>query len=103
MTFAGSTATTGDADNGMGRLYLSTAKRNGWSNSDVDRLLLVGRQSSDQNERLKAYQDAEAILWQEGPSLWTYYQLDTVGVRKRVHGFVPRPDQLLLLRDVSVD
>jgi hypothetical protein len=26
-----------------------------------------------------------------------------VGVRKRVHGFVPRPDQLLLLRDVSVD
>jgi peptide/nickel transport system substrate-binding protein len=103
MTFAGSTATTGDADNGMGRLYLSTAKRTGWSNSDVDRLLLVGRQSSDQNERLKAYQDAEAILWQEGPSLWTYYQLDTVGVRKRVHGFVPRPDQLLLLRDVSVD
>jgi peptide/nickel transport system substrate-binding protein len=103
MTFAGSTATTGDADNGMGRLYLSTAKRTGWSNSDVDRLLLVGRQSSDQNERLKAYQDAEMILWQEGPSLWTYYQLDTVGVRKRVHGFVPRPDQLLLLRDVSVD
>lgn len=103
MTFAGSTATTGDADNGMGRLYLSTAKRTGWSNADVDRLLTVGRQSSDQNERLKAYQDAQMILWQDGPSLWTYYQLDTVGVRNRVHGYVPRPDQLLILRDVSVD
>jgi peptide/nickel transport system substrate-binding protein len=103
MTFAGSTATTGDADNGMGRLYLSSAKRTGWSNADVDRLLLVGRQSSDQNERLKAYQDAQQILWQDGPTLWTYYQLDTVGARKRVHGFVPRPDQLLILRDVSVD
>ena len=103
MTFAGSTAVTGDADNGMGRLYLSTAKRTGWSSADVDKLLLTGRQSTDQNERLKAYQDAEVILWREGPSIWTYYQIDTVGVRKRVKGFVARPDQQLDLRPVSVE
>lgn len=103
MTFAGATAVTGDADYGMTRLYLSSAKRTGWSNAEVDRLLTVGRESTDQNTRLKAYQDAQVILWNEGPTLWTHHQIDTIGVRKRVKGFVGRPDRLLQARTVSVD
>ena len=39
----------------------------------------------------------------EGPTLWTHHQIDTVGVRKRVKGFVGRPDRLLQARGVSVD
>ena len=102
MTFAGSTAVTGDADNGMGRLYLCSAKRTGWCNDEVDKLILQGRESTDQNVRLKAYQDAQAILWREGPSLWTYHHIDTVGVRKRVQGFQARADRQLSVRGVSV-
>lgn len=103
MTFAGSTAVTGDADNGMARLYLSTSKRTGWSNAELDGLLTVGRESTDQNERQRAYQQAQVILWREGPTLWTYHHIDTVGVRKRVKGFAARPDRQLRVRAVSVD
>jgi peptide/nickel transport system substrate-binding protein len=102
LTFQGATATTGDADNGMGRLYLCSANRTGWCNSEVDRLILIGRESTNQDERLKAYQDAQQILWQEGPTIWTYHAIDTIGVRKRVQGFVGRPDRRLSARGVSV-
>jgi peptide/nickel transport system substrate-binding protein len=103
MTFAGATAVTGDADNGMARLYFTAAKRNGWGSEEVDKLLTIGRESTDQQVRLKAYQDAQAILWREGPSYWMYHSLDTVGVRKRVKGFTGRPDRMLDARPVSVD
>ena len=102
LHFAGSTAVTGDADNGMGRLYLSEAKRTGWSNEEVDQLLLTGRQSTNQDERLAAYQQAQEILWREGPTVWTYHHLDTIGISDRVSGFVPRPDRMLRVRNVSV-
>jgi peptide/nickel transport system substrate-binding protein len=102
MTFAGSTAVTGDADNGMGRLYLSSAKRTGWGSEQVDKLLMTGRESTDQQVRLKAYMDAQEILWREGPSYWTYHHLDTLGVNKRVKGFVGRSDRQLRVRDVSL-
>ena len=102
LHFAGSTAVTGDADNGMGRLYLSDAKRTGWGSEEVDQLLLTGRQSTNQDERLSAYQEAQEILWREGPTLWTYHQLDTIGISDRVQGFVPRPDRMLRVRNVSV-
>jgi len=103
MIFAGATAVTGDADNGMARLYVSSANRNGWGSEEVDKLLLLGRESTDQQVRLKAYQDAQVILWHEGPSYWTYHSLDTVGVRKRVKGFTGRPDRMLDARNVSVE
>jgi peptide/nickel transport system substrate-binding protein len=102
MTFAGATAVTGDADYGMGRLYLCSANRAGWCNEDADELLTTGRQSTDEQTRLKAYQDAQVILWREGPSIWTYHTVDVVGVRTRVQGFEARPDQLLSARNVSV-
>lgn len=102
LHFAGSTAVTGDADNGMGRLYLSDAKRTGWGSEEVDQLLLTGRQSTNQDERLSAYQEAQEILWREGPTLWTYHHLDTIGISDRVQGFVPRPDRMLRVRNVSV-
>jgi peptide/nickel transport system substrate-binding protein len=103
MVFAGATAVTGDADNGMARLYVSSANRNGWGSEELDKLLLLGRESTDQQVRLKAYQDAQVILWREGPSYWTYHSLDTVGVRKRVKGFSGRPDRMLDARNVSVE
>jgi peptide/nickel transport system substrate-binding protein len=102
LTFAGSTSQTGDADNGMGRLYLSSAKRTGWSNEQVDKLLMIGRESTDQDVRLKAYLDAQEILWREGPTYWTYHHYDTIGVNKRIKGFVGRPDRQLRVRDVSL-
>ena len=102
LHFAGSTAVTGDADNGMGRLYLGSANRTGWSNDEVDALILTGRQSTNQDERLAAYQRAQEILWAEGPSVWTYHHLDSIGVSDRVQGFVPRPDRMLRVRNVSL-
>lgn len=102
LHFAGSTAVTGDADNGMSRLYLCSANRTGWCNDEVDRLLLIGRQSTDQTERLNAYRDAQEILWREGPSVWTYHHLDTVGVNDRIGGFVPRPDRQLRVRNAYI-
>ncbi len=102
MTFAGSTAVTGDADNGMGRLYLCSAKRTGWCSDEVDKQLMIGRESTDQDARLKAYMAAQEILWREGPSYWIYHHYDTVAVNKRVKGFVGRSDRQLRARDTSL-
>lgn len=103
MYFGGSTAVTGDADNGIGRLYLCLANRTGWCHEEADRLLLIGRESSNQDERRDAYQAAQEIIWREGPALFTYHHSDTMGVRNRVQGFMPRPDRQLLVRNVSVE
>ena len=52
---------------------------------------------------IKAYQDAQAIMWREGPTYWMYHSLDTVGVRKRVKNFTGRPDRMLDARNVTVE
>lgn len=93
---------TGDADFELARLYLSANKRTGYVNPQLDALLLKGRQSIDPQTRIQAYKGAQALLYAEGPALYLFYGVDAYGVRNRVKGFVPRPDQLLIVKDAAL-
>ena len=52
---------TGDADYTLARLYVCTAKRNGYCNPALDKLLLDARSSVDQAQRPKLYEQAGQI------------------------------------------
>src|SRR5690606_35207259 len=57
--------TTGDADYHLGRLYVSSANRLGYSNPEYDALVTKARESVDQAERIALYAEASKILWED--------------------------------------
>ncbi|MGH3661428.1 MAG: ABC transporter substrate-binding protein, partial [Micromonosporaceae bacterium] len=54
---------SGDADYTLGRLYTTAAKRNGFGDPKLDRLLMAARESTDQQERAELYCKANKIIW----------------------------------------
>ena len=83
--------TTGDADYSLGRLYLSSAKRTGYANAELDDLLLRARRSLDQAERAKLYEQAARIIWEEAVGMFPIDCIEHYAYRQRVKGFVPDP------------
>ena len=58
----------------------------GYNNAEVDRLLLIGRTSLDENKRKAAYCDLVKILNDDAVWLWTGSNTDFAITRKNVHG-----------------
>lgn len=58
----------------------------GYNNAEVDRLLLVGRTSLDENKRKEAYCDLIKILNDDAVWLWSGSNIDFAITRKNVHG-----------------
>jgi peptide/nickel transport system substrate-binding protein len=73
-----------------------------YCNPEVDKLLKQARTVPDVTQRKAIYDQAQAILQDELPSLYTYYQPWPFVVRKSVHGFVPYPDGMIRLKGVSI-
>jgi peptide/nickel transport system substrate-binding protein len=93
---------TGDADYTLARLYVCSAKRNGYCNSALDKLLLDARSSVDQNERPKLYQQAGQILWDDAVGIFPADLASNAAVRSRVKDFVMPPSGRPLFAKVSV-
>lgn len=71
-----------------------------YSNPEFDALLEQARTTFDKEERLSLYKETTEIHWDDPPGIFMYQQHDLYGVRNDVAGWEPRPDQLILLRDV---
>ncbi|WP_185983443.1 ABC transporter substrate-binding protein [Aureimonas mangrovi] len=72
-----------------------------YCNEEVDRLLNEARRVSDVAERKALYDQAQAILQDELPLIYTYHQNSPFVLRTGVEGFTPYPDNLIRLRGMT--
>ncbi|MER7270010.1 ABC transporter substrate-binding protein [Micromonospora carbonacea] len=93
---------TGDADFTLARLYLSTAKRNGYANPELDRILLAARAELDQDKRATLYAQAGKIVWDEAVGIFPLDLNGNVVLRGTVEGFTPTPNDLPDFAGVSL-
>lgn len=93
---------TGDADYTLGRLYISEAKRNGYSNKKLDDLLLKAKESTDQDEREQAYADANKIIWDDAVGIFPLQLKQIYAVRSNVDGLEPSPTGAPSFHNVSI-
>ncbi|MEV4771236.1 ABC transporter substrate-binding protein [Micromonospora humida] len=93
---------TGDADFTLARLYLSTAKRNGYANPELDRILLAARAELDQDKRAALYAQAGKIVWDQAVGLFPLDLNGNVVLRGNVEGFTPTPNDLPDFAGVSL-
>ncbi|MBB5980283.1 ABC transporter substrate-binding protein [Kribbella solani] len=93
---------TGDADYTLARLYVCAAKRNGYCNPAVDKLLLDARSSVDQAARPKLYQEAGQLLWDDAVGIFPADLASNSAIRSRVQGFVMPPSGRPLFAKVTV-
>ncbi|HBS91153.1 MAG TPA: glutathione ABC transporter substrate-binding protein, partial [Erysipelotrichaceae bacterium] len=96
MFILGWTTVTADADYGLYALFHSSAKgtagnRTFYGNDEVDRLLDLGRTTADQNARLAAYREAQEIIRDDAPWIFTWTGENLAGTHKSVRGFVQHP------------
>lgn len=73
-----------------------------YCNAEVDRLLDQARQIPNEAKRKELYDAAQAILVEDLPIIYTYYQPWPFVLSKKVKGFVPYPDGMIRLKGVSI-
>ncbi|MEV5965380.1 ABC transporter substrate-binding protein [Kribbella sp. NPDC051952] len=93
---------TGDADYTLARLYVCSAKRNGYCNPALDKLLLDARSTVDQAQRPKLYEQAGQIMWDDAVGVFPADLASNSAVRSRVQNFVMPPSGRPLFAKVSV-
>jgi ABC-type transport system substrate-binding protein len=109
LFFAGWVTMSRDADFALWRNFHSTTtgkfvnvSQTRYANTEVDALLEKGQTSLKDEDRQKAYADAQRMIWDDAPWVFLYYTTNAYGVRKRVQGFTPRPDYFTVVKDVGV-
>ncbi|MGC4943206.1 ABC transporter substrate-binding protein [Kribbella sp. DT2] len=93
---------TGDADYTLARLYVCSAKRNGYCNPALDKLLLDARTSIDQGARAKLYTEAGQTLWKDAVGIFPADLASNSAHRERVQNFVMPPSGRPLFTKVTV-
>lgn len=96
MFILGWTTVTADADYGLYALFHSSqvgeaGNRTFYENADVDRLLDEGRTTADQDARLVAYKEAQEIIREDAPWIFTWTGENLSGIRSNVEGFKQHP------------
>lgn len=92
---------TGDADYTLGRLYMSSAKRLGYANPELDGVLTDARRSVDQAQREQLYARACQILWDDAAAIWPIEMRMNFATTTDVANFQPTPHEAPELRSVS--
>jgi peptide/nickel transport system substrate-binding protein len=72
-----------------------------YCNEAVDKLLNEARVTTDEAKRKKLYDDAQAILQDELPIIYLYYQPWPFAYSKKVEGFKAYPDGMMRLKGVK--
>ena len=90
------TTVTGDADYGMYALFSSdthggAGNRSFYSNPRVDELLIQGRTSTDPQVRHAAYNELQALLQEEVPTVSLYNSFQNVGMKDNIANFKLSP------------
>lgn len=96
MFILGWTTVTGDPDYGLYALFHSSqfgdaGNRTFYSNPKVDELLDKARVSVDQSEREALYKEAQEIIRDEAPWIFTWDGENLAGTRANVKGFKQHP------------
>ncbi|MGV8145146.1 MAG: glutathione ABC transporter substrate-binding protein [Alkaliphilus sp.] len=96
MFILGWTTVTGDPDYGLYPLfhseqYGSAGNRTFWSNPRSDELLTLGRTTADPDKRKEYYTEAQEIIRDEAPWVFTWNGENVSGSRNNVRGFVQHP------------
>lgn len=102
LNLLGSGAVTGDADYTLGRLYHSRARRTGYANPELDRLLEQAASTVDTARRCELYKQVQELLWAEGPAIFLFEALESYAYRTRVQGFKVPSSEIFNLNEVSV-
>jgi peptide/nickel transport system substrate-binding protein len=102
LNLLGTGAVTGDADYSLGRLYHSRARRTGYVNPELDRLLDQAASTVDTNRRCDLYKRVQEILWTEVPGVFLFESLEVYAYRTRVQGFKLPTSEIFNLNEVSV-
>ncbi|WP_165547080.1 ABC transporter substrate-binding protein [Kribbella sindirgiensis] len=93
---------TYDAANTLGRLYTCKAKRNGYCNPELDKLLAAAAASPDEKERTRLYGEASKIIWSDAVGMFPMAVKYAYAWNKRLTGFTPDPAGLPDLAKVQV-
>ncbi len=73
-----------------------------YCNAEVDKLLNEARSINDEAKRKQLYDSAQAILKDDLPIIYTYYQPWPFVLSKKVQGFKPYPDGMIRLKGVKL-
>jgi peptide/nickel transport system substrate-binding protein len=76
------------------------ANTTGYSNPRVDQLLEEGRNTYDQSQRKKIYDELQEIIAKDIPMLSLFYSVEYGALRDGVQGFAWIPDQIPRYRDL---
>jgi peptide/nickel transport system substrate-binding protein len=85
------------ADPDIGAMYLDRDKYNnksnysGYSNPQVDELILASEQTADQGKRADYLKQAQALIAEDVPQIFIAWRANTTAVNQRVHGYLPTP------------
>ncbi|WP_110751798.1 ABC transporter substrate-binding protein [Phyllobacterium leguminum] len=103
---AGQSGWSGRADPDGNIHQFDTCKGNlndaGYCNEKVDELLNKARATTDQAQRKAIYDEAQAIIQDELPIVYLYYQPWPFAARADLKGFVAYPDGMVRLKGVSI-
>ena len=75
----------------------------GYANQEVRRLLDQARAVDDGRQSVEIYRRAQALIWDDAPWIWLYYQPGLHAVSDRLTGFHAQADEFLLLHDAACD
>jgi len=90
-----------DADGPLRSVVSIVAPWTVYDNPEVERLIQLGGSTIDQEERKRIYSRIARLL-QEDPAFISLYQVyDYYGVSKRLEGFQPRSNELILFGNVA--
>lgn len=108
MFLLGWTTVTTDADYGLYPLFHSDSfgeagNSTFYENERVDELLDLGRYTSDQDERLGYYQEAQEIIAEEVPWVFLQTRENVTGISNSLNGFEHHPTGSYFLEDVTID
>lgn len=97
---------TGDPDYALYASFHSSQHGEGgnmsfYTNPEVDRLLEIGRTSTDQEERKQAYLDAQAIVWEEVPCIFLQCPEDLYAYSSDLQNFGVYSDGDLRIPEIS--
>lgn len=71
----------------------------GYSNPRVDELLRLAARTTDQEARRAAYEEMQAIVYEDAPMLFGWVAQDLYAVSRRVRNWEPSPDSRINLHD----
>ncbi|MDN6294249.1 MAG: ABC transporter substrate-binding protein, partial [Alkalibacterium sp.] len=83
--------------------YGTAGNRTFFSTDELDGLLEDARRSSDDDERLELYSQAQEILVDEAPMSYVHHSEFLLGVSEDVEGLWQHPTGILMLRDVTLN